>query len=173
MNVRLIVEPLADHHRLEKFDCGYPELSDWLRSHARHALGQGTRTYVLIDEGRPEVLGYFALAPHLVERKEMPQRIGRGSPAQIPAILLAKFALDAGMQGTGLGRDLLLRALSTIVEAARSAGGKLVVVDAVDDAAAAFYQHHGFLPVPEHRRRLVLKISTVARVLGLEWPRNP
>lgn len=164
------VQRLADQHDLQGFDCGNAELNEWLGRHARHAIRQGTRTYVLVEKGKQEVLGYFALAPHLLEREEMPPRVGRGAPRRIPAILLAKLALDRRLHGRGLGSELLVRALSLIVEAARSAGGKIVVVDAVDDAAAAFYQRHDFVALPGNPRRLVLKLSTVARVLGIEWP---
>lgn len=48
----------------------------------------------------------------------------------------------------GVGGELLIRGLSTAVEAARVAGGKGVVVDAADDAAASFYAAHDFLAVP-------------------------
>lgn len=170
MTARFVVEPLADRHHLTSFDCGNRELDDWLRGHARHAAGQGTRTYVLVEQGHAEVLGYFALAPHVVERDELPPRVGRGAPRRIPAILLAKLALDRRLQGRGLGGELLVHALATIVEAARTAGGKLVVVDAIDDHAAAFYERHDFLPVPDNPHRLVIKLSTVAQALGLAWP---
>lgn len=170
MTAGLVVEALGEHHRLAVFDCGNGVLTEWLQRYALRAVGQGTRTYVLVEEGRAEVLGYFAVAPHLVEREELPRRVGRGAPRQVPAILLAKLALDTRLHGQGLGSELLIRALSTVVDAARAAGGKLVVVDAVDDEAAAFYERHGFLPVPENPRRLVMKLSSVAKVLGVEWP---
>jgi hypothetical protein len=70
--------------------------------------------------------------------QEAPRSIGRGPPRQIPAILLAKLALNRSLQGRGLGAELLVLALSKIVDAARAAGGKLVVVDAIDEAAAPF-----------------------------------
>ena len=133
--VGLVIEPLTDEHDIASFDCGNRDLTDWLQNHARPAVAQGTRSYVLIEKGSREVLGYFALAPHLVEREELPRRVGRGAPHQVPAILLAKLALDTRLQGQGLGRELLIRALSTVIDAARVAGGKLLVVDAVDDAA--------------------------------------
>lgn len=164
------VEPLREDHDLEPFDCGNDELSGWLKSHAFHARGQGTRTYVLIDRGTSSIVGYFAIAPHMVAREDTPRRIGRGAPAQIPAILLAKLALDRRVQGIGLGGELLIKALETVVDAARIAGGKIVVVDAIDEAAAAFYEHHDFHAIPESRGRLAQKLSTVARKLGLEWP---
>ena len=56
-----------------------------------------------------------------------------------------------------------------IVEAARVAGGKLVVVDAIDEHAAAFSQRHDFQPMPRNRSRLIVEISTVAQALDLPW----
>jgi predicted N-acetyltransferase YhbS len=99
-----------------------------------------------------------------------PKKIGRGAPRQIPAILLAKLALSEELHDQGLGAELLVRALRTILDAARVAGGKLVVVDAIDDAAASFYRHHDFVPLPERSDRLVMKLSTAARALDIAWP---
>jgi GNAT superfamily N-acetyltransferase len=163
------VEPLSDGHDLTSFRCGRPELDDWLVLHARNAVGQGTRTYVLLDEAR-RLAGYFAIAPHLVEREELPRRIGRGAPDKIPAVLLAKLALHEGLHRQGLGAELLVWALATIVTAARAAGGKLIVVDAIDEAAAGFYRRHDFQALSGDPHRLVMKISTAARALGLPWP---
>ena len=163
------VEALSDAHALDRFACGKAALDEWLKLHARTATGQGTRTYVLVDtEGA--VTGYFAIAPHLVEREATSARVGRGAPRQIPAILLAKLALEQRAQGAGLGGELLVRALEKIVDAARQAGGKLVVVDAIDDAAAKFYEHHGFEALAGNPHRLVMKISTVAKELAVPWP---
>ena len=164
------VEPLADHHELDRFSCGNPELDQWLPQHARHATAQGTRTYVLIDEDDDSVAGYFSIAPHLLERDEVPARIGRGAPRRIPAILLAKLAVDQAHHGQGLGTELLLRALGTMLVAARAAGGKVAVVDAMDERAARFYLHHDFQALPSNPNRLVQKLSTIARVLRQPWP---
>jgi len=162
------VEPLAGHD-LEHFRCGNDELDDWLRHHARTATGQGTRTYLFID-ARELVLGYFALAPHFLNRHDAPRKLGRGAPRQIPAILLAKLAVASSVQGQGFGRELLVYALGTIIEAARNAGGRIVIVAAIDDAAERFYEHHDFQPLPDNPRRLVMKLSTAARALDVPWP---
>ncbi|MGI8937659.1 MAG: GNAT family N-acetyltransferase [Iamia sp.] len=161
------VEPLADHD-LATFDCGHPDLDRWLADHAHSARGQGTRTYVLVDDDL--VRGYFAIAPHLLDREHAPPKLGRGAARQIPAILLAKLALDRSLHGQALGSELLVFALRTILDAAARAGGRIVVVDAIDDAAASFYVHHDFEPIPNNPRRLVMKLSTAARALGVEWP---
>jgi GNAT superfamily N-acetyltransferase len=161
------VEPLAAGHDLNAFDCGHDALTNWLQRHARNATGQGTRTYLLVEEATGAVAGYFAIAPHLVERDSAPPGVGRGAPKRIPAILLAKHALRSDLHGQGLGAELLVYALITIVTAARSAGGRLVVVDAVDNHAADFYRDHNFQPSPTDSRRLIMKLSTTARALNL------
>ncbi len=163
------IEPLGDDHDLTDFGCGNAELDRWLRDHSRNAKGQGTRTYVMVDAAE-EVVGYFAIAPHTIDRDALSRRTGRGAPRQIPAILLAKLALDEHLHGRHLGSELLIAALDTIVEAARQAGGKFIVVDAIDDTAAAFYEHHEFEPMPSNPRRFTRKLSTIAAAIGKAWP---
>lgn len=162
------VEPLGDHD-LTAFNCGNDDLDEWIRRRAFTSTGQGTRTYVLVDGDGP-VVGYFAIAPHLLARDDAPKRLARGAPKQIPAILLAKLALDSSVQGQGLGAELLVFALDIVVTAARRAGGRVVVVDAIDDDARSFYEHHDFELLPEKAERLVMKLSSAAKALGTSWP---
>lgn len=165
----LRVAALGDTHQLAGFRCGNPELDRWLRDYTSLATGQGTRTYVVLGVA-DTIVGYFAIAPHVLHRADAPKKVARGAPRQIPSILLAKLALSQHLHGQGLGAELLVRALGTIVESARVAGGKLVVVDAIDAEAAAFYRHHDFEPLPNRPDRLVMKLSTAARALDVNWP---
>jgi hypothetical protein len=41
-----------------------------------------------------------------------------------------------------------------------------MLVDAKDERAAAFYRHHGFMPLGNESRTLFLPLSTAARLLG-------
>jgi hypothetical protein len=52
----------------------------------------------------------------------------------------------------------------------RRVGGRLIVVDGIDDRAAAFYAAHDFTPCPGRPDRLVLKASDAAASLGLPLP---
>jgi len=47
------------------------------------------------------------------------------------------------------------------VAAGEAAAARLVVVDALDDAAARFYVHHGFVAVPEHSLRLYRRMKDI------------
>jgi predicted N-acetyltransferase YhbS len=111
-------------------------------------------------------VAYFTLAAHLIAREALPKRTGRGSPSVIPAILLARLALDRSLQGQGLGAELLWDALARAVAANRHAAARVVVVDAADEQGASFYEHFGFEPVPGHPNRLVQKISSIEAALG-------
>jgi predicted N-acetyltransferase YhbS len=136
-----------------------------LRS-AQGADKAGTaRTFVWSDDG--VVVAYFSLCPHEVRREALPRRIGHGAPDAVPAILLARLALDRSLQGRGFGEGLLIDALERAAAAVSSAGGRLIVVDAIDGGAAAFYEHYGFARCPGGPLRLVRKSSEVARSLGM------
>lgn len=154
---------------LSKFDCGNDDLTNWLKSHALHASSQGTRTYVATNVEN-DLVGYFSIAPHLIQRESVPTKVGRGAPAQIPAILLAKLAVDKSFRGRGVGAELLVCALEIIVAGAKRSGGKLIVVDAVDENAGEFYQHLNFLAMLDNESRLLMKISTAAKLLDIKWP---
>jgi GNAT superfamily N-acetyltransferase len=159
-------EPLSDGHQLEQFASGNRALDVWLQRHARPAQSMRTARTFVWHAGDQLVVAYFSLAAHLVVRADLPPKVGRGSPDAIPAVLLARLALDQSLHGRGLGGELLLDALTRAVAASEVAAARLVVVDAIDDAAAAFYEHHGFIAVPGNRQRLVQRISDIAAALG-------
>lgn len=157
---------LSADHNLGVLDCGSSALDDWLSRFARHAEATNTgRTFVWVDPTSSVVVGYFTLAAHLLRRVEVPKGIGHGSPEVIPAILLARLALDHSLQGQGLGGQLLLDALERAVDASTRAAARFIVVDAIDDAAIQFYRRYGFRSCP-NPRRLVRKTSEVNTALN-------
>lgn len=165
----MTIERLGPAHQIDGFRCGSEELDSWLCNAALTADRAGTaRVYVRVDDAT--VVGYFALSPHLVQRVDIPPRIGRGAPETIPSFLLARLALAQDLHGGGRGADLLAHALQRTIEAITVGGGRLIVVDAIDEGAAAFYEHHGFRPTPTDPFRLVMKASTAAASVGIDWP---
>jgi len=158
-----VSEPLHERHGVAGFDSGKPSLDTWLTQHALGAEARRTgRTFVWLD-GR--VVGCYTLAAHLLVREDLPKSFGRGGPRQAPAVLVARLALDKTVHGQGLGGALLADALMRVVVATQTVAARFVVVDAIDEPAAAFYEHHGFLRIPG-TGRLVQKISDVAAALA-------
>jgi GNAT superfamily N-acetyltransferase len=153
-------ERLDSGHDVSGFRCGNEVLDVWLRQHAAIAQAKRTSvTYVWTRVGAV-VVAYYSLAPHLIENAELPRRLGRGDPRQIPAILLARLALSEELHGGGLGGVLLHDALTRAIAASQQVGGRYVVVDAIDDDAERFYQHFGFTATPRPAR-LVRKVSDI------------
>ncbi|MBB5806748.1 GNAT superfamily N-acetyltransferase [Saccharothrix ecbatanensis] len=160
---------LAPLHDLTDFDCGVHEFNDWLRGHAVNAIARGTaRTYVWTPLGNDRVVAYYSVVPHLVARTELTTSFAGGLGAAVPGYLLAKLALDQTLHGRGLGAELLRDAMKTVVFAADVASGRLLMVDAIDDHAAAFYRKHEFRPTAGNPLRLVVKIATLRKALGLQ-----
>lgn len=162
---RFVSEQLAIRHSLSGFNSGVAALDAWLIDHAAHAQAMRKAQTFIWHGGDDRVVGYFSLAAHLLVRSDLPKKIGRGSPATIPAVLLARLALASGLHGEGLGGELLWDALTRAVAAAEIAAARVVVVDAIDGEAARFYRHHGFTPIPDNPNRLVQKISDIAAAL--------
>jgi len=158
------LELLAEAHALDQFDCGIPELDQWLRRSADVAAAAGTAaTYVVCRGSR--VVGYYALAMSSVGHDRAPSRLRRGMPDPVPVVLLARLALDRTEQGRQLGGHLLVDALRRCVRGGREFGARAVVVDALDDRAAAFYRHFGFHDLDD--RRLWRRLADVARAVGI------
>jgi predicted GNAT family N-acyltransferase len=104
-----------------------------------------------------------ALAPGLVPEA------ARNHLPRYPAVsttLLGRLAIARGHQGRGLGGILLVRALRLAYLNADVVGSSMVVVDALDEKAAAFYAAHGFLRLPDSSR-LVPPMQTLAKLFAL------
>lgn len=158
-------EPLHAHHRVADFDCGAPELNDFLRRHAlsNHQAGSA-RTFVATADA--VVVGYYSLAASQILHASATDRLKKGLAAHpIPAVLLARLAVDRRWQGQKLGRALLKDAILRVLAAAEEIGVRALLVHAKDDSPKAFYQGFGFEPLPEHPLHLVLLLKDAKRQL--------
>lgn len=153
--------PYEPEYDTTHFSCGEPELDRWLTTHALTEIKRGSaRVWVWLDEGG-RVVAYYSLSASKVKREEIPSRLGRGGPVEIPAVLIGRLALDESLRGKNLGEVLLADALDRIVDATRTVGARLVVVDALHEKVAAFYEHYGFRRIPGSLR-LVQKVADIA-----------
>lgn len=156
----------SGRHLVGAFDCGEPDLDTWLRDHASGAEAQRVaRTFVWCRADEDAVVGYYSLTGHRLVRDDLPKSIGRGSPNEVPSVLLARLALDRRLRGQGLGGALLADAMERVVAATALVTVRFVVVDALHETAATFYEHYGFRRIPG-TLRLVQKVSDVVAALA-------
>ena len=156
-------QPLGNEHRLSGFESGVRSLDIWLIKHAHAAAGAGSaRTYVVLDAERERVVGYHALTVASLEHSEATERAQKGMPQHpIPAMLLARLAVDETVQGKGIGTFLLKDAMSRSLSVAEQAGMRLMLVHAINDQARTFYEHFGFEASPTDPKNLQLLIKDI------------
>jgi len=82
-------------------------------------------------------------------------------PEPIPAILLARLAVDIRRQGKGLGRLLLRDAMIRSRQAAEIAGIRTLLVHAADEQARNFYVKFGFQQSPTNPLHLMLLLEEI------------
>jgi GNAT superfamily N-acetyltransferase len=162
------VEPLAEHHICNAFDCGKHEsLTAWLKRYTLESQkARSARTFIVHRENA--VVGYYSLCAASINRNEASQRAAKGQPARpIPAILLARLAIDKSEQGKGLGKALLKDALSRSLNAANEIGSRVILVHAIDDEARKFYKKFGFETSPVNDLHLMLLMKDLEKSLVL------
>jgi GNAT superfamily N-acetyltransferase len=82
-------------------------------------------------------------------------------PDPIPAVILARMAVDEKYRGSGLGSALLQSAIETTMAAARTIGIACLLVHAMDEGARSFYLHFDFEPSPTDPLHLFLRLADV------------
>jgi GNAT superfamily N-acetyltransferase len=147
------IEALGRQHRalLSGFANQHPSLVAYLQRFALRHVEKDmlARTFLALDDtgGATRVAGYFSLATVSVDRQAAGRvpALDRLPQFPIPGVLLARLAVDSRVQGQGLGRYLFEEALGLtlqLVEAGPVAF-RVLVTDAIDASAAAFYERFG------------------------------
>ena len=144
-------EALADQDR-SHFSCGTEALDRYLRTQAGQDIRRRMTTcYLGVERKTGDVIGFYTLAMTAIPLLDLPEALGRKLPRYplVPAALLGRLAVDFRFRSRGIGGAMLSDAL----ERTRGSGvaAYALVADAKDDAAAAFYQHHGFIELNDRK----------------------
>ncbi|HEY3328386.1 MAG TPA: GNAT family N-acetyltransferase [Capsulimonadaceae bacterium] len=161
---RFLIEPLGDHDR-KAFACGVDPLDRYFRELVTQDIRRRvTACFVAVDVDTRKVAGYYTLSAGAVALPDLPDALRRRLPRypSVPIARLGRLAVDNAYRGQKLGAAMLWDALLRAAKSELMAYA--LVVDAKDDAAEAFYIHHGFIPFGP--RRLVLPITIGNGLLG-------
>lgn len=148
-------------HDRRRFDSGTPALNRYLREQVTQDIRRRVAACFVALNDEQRVVGYYTLASASVPLTGLSDALRRKLPryGAIPAIRLERLAVDREFQARGLGGALLVNALRRAIAA--EIPGAVMLVDAKDQQAAAFYRHHGFLALQDAPLTLFLPLASV------------
>ena len=143
----------AATHDPSAFHSGSEPLDRYLRQQVTQDIRRRVATCFVALADDQCVAGYYTLASASLLLSDLPASIGKKLPRypSVPTVRMGRLAVHQAFKGQGLGGALLADALD---RAARSEiAACALMVDAKDEAAAAFYRHHGFIALPDAGHR--------------------
>jgi ribosomal protein S18 acetylase RimI-like enzyme len=123
-----------------------------------------TNCFVAIEAATDRIAAFYTVASASVATGDLPEDITKRLPRcpTLPAVRIGRLAVDHRFQGNGLGTAMLADAAHRILVAAPAVF--TLLVDAKDDQAVAFYQHHGFRRFTSQPRTLFLPMVEADKV---------
>lgn len=139
------LKPFSKDVNRKDFCCGKPELDKYFVEQLGQDEGRdAARAHLLVDGDTNTVAGFFTISAGAVELTRLPESLLKkvARYAQVPAAVIGRLAVDRRFKGQGLGGLLLIEALAMVVSGPLAV--TVVLVDAKDEDAAAFYRKFGF-----------------------------
>jgi predicted N-acetyltransferase YhbS len=162
------IRALRDTDDRTAFRSGDADLDRFLAKYAgqnqfRHHIGV---TYVALDTQR--IIGYATVAAATLEAEVLPSSLRKKLPGYpLPALRLARLAVDATAQNRGVGKALLRYTFYLAVEMSERFGCVGVVVDA-KPSAVELYSRLGFSPIEAIEGRMAARPEPLPMFLPLD-----
>ena len=159
--------PIEGGDNTAAFDFGEESLDRYLADRAltNHLADLG-RCYVCVDRDTDKVLGYYTLSAVAVEHADLRGKVRRNAPTHVPAVLIGRLAIDVKAQGSCLGRFLVRDAILSTLAAADRIGVRMLLVHALHEQAATFYEKLGFKRSPTDPLHLYMLLADARKSLG-------
>jgi len=162
-----------ERHDRSAFGCGEVSLDRYLHQQATQDIRrQLCAVYVLAERSSGRIGGYYTLSASSILPAQLPALTTKRLPRydSYPATLIGRLAVDDAFQGMRFGSWLVNDALSRSVQISKRLGVHAMVVDALNDRAAAFYRRFGFSAFVEDERRLFITIADVRSLFPTPRP---
>ena len=150
---------------LKNFDCGIPALNEFLNKYAlKNDILEIGKTFVVLDNDI--IAGYFTLATAQLAFNEIPADYKTKLPKYpVPALRIARLAVDSKFQKKGIGKWLLAQAFIKIITVSEITGLKFIIVDA-KESSKSFYEHYGFIRLYDKELCYFIPIETIKAALA-------
>lgn len=161
---KLVIEPLGSLHNRQGFYCGVEALDNYLKKQAKQDVKRRiSKVFVATTEANPEnIIGYYTLSTLSIELSHLPVDLAHKLPKHpIPAALIGRLACAIDVKGNGVGKMLLMDALKRTLAVSTEIAIYAMVVDAIDEHAAGFYEQYAFEQLAVESRRLFLPLKSL------------
>lgn len=158
------IEVLEAGHDRAAFRCGVEALDRYLREQASQDMRRRASTcYVAIHNDDDRIAGYYTLAASGIPLTDLPETQAKRLPRypSVPAARMGRLAVDLSFRGQQLGAALLSDAVKRAMRSELAVFA--LVVDAKDEAAEAFYLHHGFVQFGSVARQLFVPLANFTK----------
>lgn len=159
------IKDIRQKSSLKNFDCENQALNEFLSKYAlkNDQLGIG-KTFVALSP-QEKIVGYFTLATVRVAYREIPDNYRVKLPKYpIPALRIARLAVDKELKGKGIGKWLLAQAFIKIIHVADVTGIYFIIVDA-KETSKSFYEHYGFIKFNDEDLTYFILVDTVRKAM--------
>jgi GNAT superfamily N-acetyltransferase len=158
---------IARHDRT-KFNSGEPTLDEWLHRYAGQNRRRDTAATWVILDSENVVAAYASVAMIGIDPSAAPPSVAKWAPDPVPALLLARLAVDRRHAGLGVGTALVAHVLATAIELNAKAACRAVVVSALNTDARRWWKRlrfHAFDPVEKACLDLYLLTADIEATL--------
>ncbi len=158
----LVIKPFHRQQDRTRFDCSQPSLNRYIKQQASQDIRRAIcRIFVAMQLKSSSILGYYTLSALSISVTNLPQDIAKRLPKHpLPAVLIWRLPVDKLAQRQGIGKMLLADAVKRTLTIREELGIYALVVDAIDDYAASFYNRFGFIPFDTSNHRLFLPLKS-------------
>jgi ribosomal protein S18 acetylase RimI-like enzyme len=160
------LEQLKEDHERSLFHCGEEALDRYFQTQATQDVRRHVANcFVAVEAATGHVAAYYTLSATSVPLLDLPPEDAKRLPRYptVPGVRIGRLAVDQRFQRRGLGEAMLADSTARALKA--DAAAFMLVVDAKNEQAVAFYRRFEFRAISSQPRTLFLPLATARKVL--------
>jgi ribosomal protein S18 acetylase RimI-like enzyme len=165
------LEQLKDGHERSLFHCGEEVLDRYFQTQVTQDIRRRVANcFVAVEAATGHVAAYYTLSATSIPIVDLPLEDAKRLPRYptVPAIRIGRLAVDQRFQRRGLGEAMLADATERALRA--DVAAFMLVVDAKNDQAVAFYRRYEFRALTSQPRTLFLPLATAQKAFLKKTP---
>lgn len=158
----LQIIPLHKQYDRTAFDCGNDSLNRYFKIQVSQDVKRRVNSCFLVLDINDRIAGFYTLCSSSIPYSELSPILQKKLPryTHLPATLIGRLAIDVHYQGKGLGAILLANAIRQATNS--PIASSVIIVEAKDENAIAFYEHFGFLRFQSVADKLYYPLHSVS-----------